>query len=651
MSQAPEAEKAALAELVEYVEKRVKGIRTNEVKALVEFVTQKFESKGELMVKARGLASAGITDLKTEYGLGFTEATNLMSLVKAIDRESSNSGDVDPSTAFKKHKGEHDESYTVLEPPEVKDNRVVFQQPKKTIDSAMFPPTVVFARDAYTAVCDQVLRVGDMLGHIITGTPGIGKSMFMFYMLYQLFFEDAKVAGDNGAKSYGINHLLLLTSWGKYHIRRRDDVVEWRELDERRDTLHYRRFYRDDETRGQTAVFWDPGRDKDIEALVQPTRARLQMVLASPNETRYLKFFDQHVAFRKRVYMPLWEAAEFEELRTALFETVDKPLSDGLAGVYGPNPRLVLQAPSVTKADHGAIADERNRLMRLMGQLALKDLATLLKMEKIEDQSRTSSLKYYHVLLQLDVKRSESGTWLLGEDPRVLPASDFVRKELTFIFLAKKLEESAQTLKDFLNAASGDGKAYAGWMFEWYAHYEVGKMRELACIPLGGDPSSQREFVCDWSGGREVFRKLDDIKRDIQPNKYYLPAHQTLPSIDSFVVLDGQDANGNDVRRVLAFQMTVASTHPVKRHGVEKLQELLDCEDKKPDEYHLVFVAPEHDDESKVMTSVQKFLNKDGSVSRSQKSVFSQWRLEVPLSDLRLMKKCKYGAPSSNSDS
>ena len=67
---------------------------------------------------------------------------------------------------------------------------------------------------------------------------------------------------------------------------------------------------------------------------------------------------------------------------------------------------------------------------------------------------------------------------------------------------------------------------------------------------------------------------------------------------------------------VLAFQMTVASSLPVKRQGLKALRDLLDGEAKKPNEYHLVFVAPEHDDKSKVMTSVEKFRNKkDGSVS------------------------------------
>ena len=543
---------------------------------------------------------------------------------------------------FKKHKGDSDESYTVLEEPELKENFLVFQQPEKPIDSATFPPTIIYVREAYKAVCTHVLKK-DKLAHVITGTPGIGKSMFMFYMLYRLLFKKDLVRG------HVINHLILLTSWGKFHIRRRGDgVVEWREVDEVRDTLHYRRFYRDVDTRPHTAVFWDPGNIEEVAALVQPTDAALQMVFASPNETRYLKFFDKHASFRARTYMPLWEAAEFEQVRKTLFERVSRELSDELTGLYGPNPRMVLQGPTVKEMELCNIQEERDRLTRLIGQISLKELVRFLAMERIEDQSRESNLKYYHDLVQLQVKKDESGAWLVDQDPRVLPASEFVRKELTFIFLSKKLEENAEMMKDFLNAASGDGKAYTDWVLEWYAHYEVGKMRELTCISLGEDPV-ERVFDCDWSGGRVVFRKLDDMKGGIQPNTYYLPAHQTLPSIDSFVVLDGEDANGNDVRRVLAFQMTVVSSHQVKRQGVKALQDLLDGEAKKPDEYHLVFVAPEHNDESRAMTSVEEFLIEDGSTSKE--SVFSQWLLDIPLSDLRLMEKGKYDASSSNSDS
>ena len=93
-------------------------------------------------------------------------------------------------------------------------------------------------------------------------------------------------------------------------------------------------------------------------------------------------------------------------------------------------------------------------------------------------------------------------------------------------------------------------------------------MQELACIPLGKG-TEEKKFFCDWSSGREVIRTLEDVEDKADFNTYNLPAYQTLPSIDSFVVLDDEDAEGEHERRVLAFQMTVARSRLVKRKGVK----------------------------------------------------------------------------------
>ena len=515
------------------------------------------------------------------------------------------------------------------------------------VDSSKFPPTSIFAREAYVKVLDYVMtprRNGRKKAHIITGTPGIGKSMFMFYLIYRFFFCFDMVDG------IVLNHLILLTSWGKFHIRRReeDGVVEWRKVRHEEEYDHL--YDHSSKTCTETAVFWDPGNNKDVANSVQPTGAALEMVFASPNETRYLKFFDKHRTFKQRVYMPLWDGDELEHLRSALFDDrVSRELCDELARIYGHNPRLTLQHPAVAgDGDRSDLAFLREDLVEKIEDLKLEKLERLLKMKTISDDSRKESDKYYHIFLQLDVPRStQTNEYLFRQKPTVRPASKFVEKELTFIFLSKKIENTKQSLKHFLASASGDDKSYAGWMFEWYAHYEVGKMRELACVSLG-DNSTRTTFKSDWSGGREVFRKLDDIVGNIKPSTYYLPAYQTLPSIDSFVVLDDEDENGNNVRRALAFQMTVARNHNVKRQGLEALQSLLNSGHKKPEEFHLIFVTPVHDDESRTMTTIQKLLNKNDTVSKKQKSTFSQWRLDVPLNDLRLMKSNKYDPSASN---
>ena len=537
----------------------------------------------------------------------------------------------------------------MLEKPvvEEKGNLVVFNKSKRTVDSAKFPPSAIFVRDAYRKLtaymskhrCKDIEENGkdddaNQGCFVITGTPGIGKSMFIFYLVFRFFFDHID--------GFDIRNIILLTTWGKYVLQRDEkDIVRYTKVSHPWEYDYL--LHPEAESRHRTAVFWDTGNSKELAALVQPTVATLEMVFMSPNESRFIKFYDKHHGLGERAKMPLWSDLEFETLRNELFSRrITQEDAIGLAKLYGNNPRLVLQLPADRKRRALSVDQHRLHLEDLIVQLKLDQLHQLIKMENIADESREESAKYYHALLQISTAVDpQSGEYLFEEDASIHPASAFVKKQLVFRFLLLELERNKECLRDFLNAASGDGKAYAGWMFEWYAHYEVGKMRELACISLGEDPV-QRAFDCDWSGGREVFRKLNDMKGGIQPNTYYLPAHQTLPSIDSFVVLDGEDANGNDVRRVLAFQMTVASSHPVKRQGVKALQDMLDSEAKKPDEYHLVFVAPEHEDESRAMTSVQELMNEDGSTSKE--SVFSQWRLDIPLSDLRLMEKCKYDA-------
>ena len=534
-----------------------------------------------------------------------------------------------------------------------KEGILYFKGSEDIVESVLFPPTAVFVRKSYNMLLSFVLKPRGTLTRskfVITGTPGIGKSMFKYYILYRLLFTNLKVFGNQ------IEDVLLLSGHGRYHIWRADDgEIKFRRV---RTPADYDFYYEPGSKLSKhTAVLWDPSNVPGQEAVsVISTGAALQMAFVSPNELANLRGFVKANSPNSIIYMPLWSDEELEKLRASLFdEHVTLEESRSIAELSGNNPRLTLQWTAQRDKDVSFDIyrnEYRDSLVTAIDQLDIDKIKSLMKVAEISQHHLTansSTNHYKHLVIEIDLPLNRAS---LNSNLIVRPCSEFVRKELTFIFFKNKLENHMEVMKNLLDAASGDGRAYAGWMFEWYAHYELAKTTNRSCVYLA-DPDSSIDFQMNWSG-RKVFRSMKEIEGRVEVNHYYLPAHQTLASIDSFVV---SNSGGDGVLRVFAFQMTVASSHPVKHHGLKALHDLVKKGVKvgvetyiEPTfEYYLVFVAPEHQDDSKTMRHLQKVTVKDSDKEHQRQGdiVYTQLRLDLSLVDLRLMRSGDYRASSS----
>jgi hypothetical protein len=411
-----------------------------------------------------------------------------------------------------------------------------------------------FVRDCYPAYYDKIiesLTVHTSTKRLIsvTGTPGIGKSIFYlyFFLKYKKEHPDERLLTASYTKERKLEECKLWKSANEVNAGCKDGedpllVKEYESIPKDACALY----------------LYDGPPD------MKPKGSSTKMIaFTCPNAGWFgmTSKYEEH----SKVYMPNWTLSEIEMANDALQLKLAQNDLKVRFDLFGGTVRYTL-VPDATFVEDG----------RSYIQTALSKISTI---DQVRDCFEgTSSLdQIVHRLMHYNVCETD---WTKAT---LKPASKFVAA-LMQERLDKKLDSDRRRLMHWLDGA-GSASAFAGWLFENFVHEIFLKGVSFSMRSLG-ESTGMSALDIDATAGFYRRFKLEVPLEDVFLRVYQMPESSTLQALDSYILTkDG----------LWMFQVTRAMNHDVDLEGILKLLEFLGVIDKvreNPNFAKLVFVVP-----------------------------------------------------------
>ncbi|PNH12505.1 hypothetical protein TSOC_000560, partial [Tetrabaena socialis] len=336
----------------------------------------------------------------------------------------------------------------------------------------------LFVRECYPRLFDALTRHPKPKRFIVTGTPGIGKSWFFYYLLARLLKSTTPpsfIVWEHNTKPG--------KAWCYTHKTREVVVGERTSFDH---------------------VLLDPAAWYIADGVPPQLNCLARIVLlTSPKHETYKEV---RKASGKMLYMPLWELDELLECRRLLYDTVSEGLAKDLYQYYGGAARFVLESPNENP------------------ELLLDDLLDELR-EAVGGCSTAQPEQPvpFIVLMQTDAKLNWLNRHGAGGHPQaaahrgrrsLLFASQWVAEE----FAKKAMKDELQGLGSLLGTTSG---ALQGMLYEATMHTVLPKGGRFTVTPV------------NHTLRRGAAEELD-LRKAASVHVYYRPSSATLPTVDAF---------------------------------------------------------------------------------------------------------------------
>jgi len=410
----------------------------------------------------------------------------------------------------------------------------VFGQPRKG--------NILFLRRCYE---DLFMRISNTISHgvkydekmfvILTGTPGIGKSCFIVYMLWRLYGRRAET-GIQGVLLHGGSENVSGYVWFDFGEGRA--TAFWQSDQQLKDRLS-------DVTNAIYIVDGFPSKRLDVWF---PT-----VCMRSPVEHSR----DNLSKIAPTYWMPLWSERELEECRAlCCSDWLDNDLMEERWVQYGGVARFVLKR--MKEEGEGKETDIPPDLENVLGDRERCRTA-------FTDPNSLESQRLIHVSVAPDYT-----TWNMGF------ASTYVAIELGCRYEMHKMKVFA----DLFGAAGGG--AMSGHALETHGHILFVKTEFKARTRrLLGQGEGEQAPVEEVVFRHERSRVFGEIPKSIEWGTYHRPRKSNFPAVDSF------SSYG-------MFQFTVAMTHGINLEGVMRILSLYP-KDKRPVRFYFCVQAHNFD--------------------------------------------------------
>lgn len=443
---------------------------------------------------------------------------------------------------------------------------------------------------------------------VITGQPGIGKSVWLYYALRRCLAERRPVI-----LRYGIRPLLFVDD-GVYYMRGAFDLV------------HYKR------------VLWtlvdadeDPaGVPREFVTQNTPFFVIYTASLATRRWSRLEKTTSNEV-----IVMNPWSRGEIHRAAELYSNSLDSNLIDDIYDRFGPIPRLCI------KTAYGSAAWEKyeDRICAALEQLSLQSLQDMLfKLENLTMDGFTHKLCL--------VKRQSIDD--VSSKPYVTYITDHIRSRMA---IRMRNLSSIQQVDVYRTFACTSLRGAAGYIFESFCQLHFQKRILIDCVPMiqlsGYDGQCKRQWYTSHyhpfeDRNSETLRQnalrqavaLDiypsAVKeyhdQDIQgltpvPDVYYIPSTQNAVAVDSFIYHH---------EYLYLFQFTIADEHKINSKFMARFTQYA----KFPPQSRWIFVFVVPDDVTVLTCSYQQSLK-----SQSLKLFSSTVVMEKYLKDLEEQKE------------
>jgi hypothetical protein len=403
--------------------------------------------------------------------------------------------------------------------------------------SSLLPLTrclALYIRSSYQVIANQALSNPDvdMVKYaVVTGTPGVGKSVFVYYAMWRLIKEKKRVLlFDNNGLFYfdGSTMLNCLALPSKFNEE-----------------------------------FWSP----DLWCLVDSTDPtsipglpyRLcSVLLASTPRRDCISEFKKQPPTPNVFYMPLWSKEELAEIAHLYPHAAAVWVNrfDCLGGV----PRLVLQDIET---------HPQTLLMSACNSCSLDDCIMLVSIYSEINSNTKIAQKLIHIKSQAPYKEYE-----------VVYASELALQ----VIARTKWKSDRATMQNLLGSCDGNplAQSLCGYVFETYGMDLLEKGGTFVCRKLlsdadmrkrdtmkrnrskrnRGSPDNEDEETIDIppSSQPRIIAKRVEVGQDA--NQLYMPQASNYTAIDAWMPQFG------------GFQMTVGKTHAIKGGAADDLVKL-----------------------------------------------------------------------------
>ena len=456
----------------------------------------------------------------------------------------------------------------------------------------------IYLRESYktvTALISDAMTKENVTSFLVTGTPGIGKTIYLHYFLWVLITRQTSINNNVERKIY------LQRNNQRIHLFRGDKVVAIAR-DVAEDTVL------DDD---DCILLVDMVEENEPVLCAGTT-----IVFSSPNNRRYKQLLN---GISRQYILNCWTLKELKAVWSHSYEHIlwedVKRIYNKMGGVI----RYVLEQNNVADdAMDAGVSKARSSLI---------EICQTMNDQKFPSKDGVLIYRLLHIY-------SSDHTIV---NSTIVFASEYAREICLQGFETEQRNKVIAFLK--YNTAL-DAQGYRGYVFEVHAHKAVAEhglknIRRLSNVTYSKSflrtyslPESYRlYFAGSASKSPTEFKDISTLK--IVKNVYYQPYKANFASIDSFVIVD------NDV---LAFQVTVGSKkNGIKASGLGELYEIVNKTFPNLN-YHLIFLCPAGDKNSinfeavKISSTGKKVYKNFANIpENAQRFEGNQWISEIEM--------------------
>ena len=443
---------------------------------------------------------------------------------------------------------------------------------EELVGFANMAPNGILVRESYAKLYENYIKRKDYI--LVTGNPGIGKSIFLFYVLKQLLIETSIrkqvfILGSGISQLYYyFNEEVVNCFYSKAELL--GAIIEDKDKD-----IY---FLFDCATHTQSG--WTP--DHNIALFCKKS-----VVFASPQKKNFKDYFKHCILTGRgtQVYMPVWSPSEVKDMCAYCSYNVSNIMD--IYDLVGGIPRMLFRENDIATIKFAVDAavngcDDKAKLISFAADYACN---------VPKDTS--------HILLRVCPMEEDDDYVRMFVDF----GSKYIQERLLRNMIREKKIEFLAMMEEIKYRSAFS--VFRGRCFESYAHF---RLQEGGDFHVRSLTSSENRILTVKPKRNDTF----DKEIALEKNVYYTPKSACFPSVDSLLSPDS------------AFQMTIAQNHPVQVGGLRMAANLLG----NPSNINLYFVVPKdiYDKCTK-----QMYTNKDGKESKCPPKKFSQWALCLPL--------------------
>ena len=400
-----------------------------------------------------------------------------------------------------------------------------------------FRQTKVLVRSHYKMLFN-IIKTNQSDTMVLLGNPGIGKSLFGFYLLHCF---SKKMPED-------VEYIIYVSINAAFNCILQKDNVKYN-MEHTGVHLEVRRFMHNNR---EKSWFVFDAANKDYLHLF-PVECKKNIIISSPDPRN----FEQSIKDAEAVclYMPCWTKEEMKLLSWKM-DAIGQDIFEERFILFGGIPRYVFG-----KIEFSVVKQE-------IVKLSFEKLLNL----KLVGSSAEVSSDITHKIIERKPNVYKRGVHA-GEIDYFKHSVQFISPKVSQLICSRYKKEISERIFSRVNS----GTKLTGDFFETVIHSYLQASNKYSIRSL----HDNTQGVLELPALEHIFFDMKDLHDNVGKREVYLqPTHHVLGALDALVLLDN---------KTIGFQITIKKSHNIKKQPLEELRKALNIK-----EIDVYFVVPEY---------------------------------------------------------